>query len=56
VLWIYVGLTGALYQAIWRHDPSFRVRFGIRDLGLVAAIDLALLIALMGYTGLKLGW
>jgi hypothetical protein len=49
-------LTGALYQAIWRHDPSFRVRFGIRDLGLVAAIDLALLIALVGYAGLKLGW
>jgi len=56
VLWIYVGLTGVLYQAIKRHDPGFRVDFGLRDLGLVALIDSALLFALIGYTGLKLGW
>src|SRR5262249_58455654 len=56
VLWIFVGLTGALYQAIRRHDPSFTVTFGARDLGLVALFDVALLITLTGHTGLKLGW
>src|SRR5262249_60328666 len=44
VLWIYIGLTGALYQAIRRHDPSFSVGFGLRDLGIVALFDLALLL------------
>ncbi len=56
VLWIYVGLTGVLYQAVRRHDPGFSVGFGIRDLGIVALADGALLAALVGYTGLKLGW
>lgn len=56
VLWIYVGLTGALYQAIRRHDPSFTVTFGARDFGLVALFDVSLLVALTAYTGIKLGW
>jgi hypothetical protein len=56
VLWIYVGLTGVLYHAIKRHDPGFEIGFGIRDLALLALIDGALLVALVGYTGLKLGW
>jgi len=56
VYWIFIGLTGVLYQAIRRHDPAFTVRFGLRDLGIVAAVDLSLLIVLVGYTGSKLGW
>ena len=56
VLWIYLGLTGVLYQAVKRHDPGFEVGFGVRDLGIVALGDLVLLIMLVGYTGLKLGW
>lgn len=56
VLWIYVGLTGVLYQAITRHEPRFRIEFGLRDLGLVALIDAALVFALVGFTGSKLGW
>jgi len=56
VFWVYVGLTGALYGAIRRHDPSFAVRFGLRDLVVVSFVDLALLVFLVGYTGLKLGW
>jgi hypothetical protein len=56
VLWIYVGLTGVLYHAIRRHEPGFKVGFGVRDLGVVAAVDVALLFALVGYTGSKLGW
>jgi hypothetical protein len=56
VLWLYVGLTGVLYQAIRRHAPTFRVGFGVRDLAFVALADFGLLFALTGYTGLKLGW
>ena len=56
VFWIYVGLTGALYQAIARHDPTFAVKLGLSDLVLVAAIDVSLLVALVAYTGLQLGW
>jgi hypothetical protein len=54
--WVYVGLTGVLYGAIRRHDSSFEVRFGLRDLAILSFIDLALLTFLVGYTGLKLGW
>jgi hypothetical protein len=56
VFWIFIGLTGVLYQAIQRHDHGFRVDFGLRDLGILALVDGALLIALVGYTALKLGW
>ena len=56
VLWLYVGLNGVLYQAIRRHDPEFRVRFGVRDFGIVALADFGLLFAIAGYTGMKLGW
>jgi hypothetical protein len=55
-LWIYVGLTGALYQAICRHDPTFRVTFDLRDFGWVALADLGLLIVLIAYTAFKMGW
>jgi O-antigen ligase len=56
IFWLYVGLTGVLYHAVRRHDPGFQVRFGVRDLGVVALIDVGLLFFLMGYTALKLGW
>jgi hypothetical protein len=55
-LWTYVGLTGVLYQAVRRHDPGFRVEFGLRDLGIVVAADAGILLALTAYTGMKLGW
>jgi O-antigen ligase len=56
LLWMYVGVSGVLYQAHARHDPSFDVRFGLRDLVAVAAIDVALLLAHVAYTASKLGW
>jgi O-antigen ligase len=55
VLWIFMGLSGALYQAIRRHIPAFRVRFGARDLALVVAGCFALLAAIALYTRVKLG-
>ena len=54
VLWIYVGLSGALYAAVRRHDPEFEVGFGWRDLGLVAAIDLSIIAAVLVYTHVAL--
>jgi hypothetical protein len=56
LFWIYVGLSGALYQAIRRHVPSFRVAFGGRDLARVVAVDAALLAATAAYTRLTLGY
>jgi len=56
VLWIYLGLTGVLYGAIRRHEPGFTVRFGLKDLALVALVDLGLVATLTGYTALKMGW
>jgi hypothetical protein len=55
-LWIWLGLSGALYLAIRRHDDSFRVRFGLKDIAAVVAIDAALIAALSVYTRLKLGY
>jgi len=56
VFWIYIGLTGVLYQAIRRHEPTFSVDFGLRDLGVVALVDLTLLAAIGAYSGLRLGF
>lgn len=56
VLWIHVGLSAALYHAIRRHDPGFRVGFGARDLGLVALVVVALLAGTTVFTRLKLGF
>jgi O-antigen ligase len=53
VLWIYLGLVGALYGAIRSHEPEFHVSFGWRDLGLVAMIDLALVVGTGIYTRMK---
>jgi hypothetical protein len=49
VLWIYLGLSGALYSAVRRHDPSFRVRFGGRDLALVASANFAIVVLVFFY-------
>jgi hypothetical protein len=54
-LWIFVGLSAALYHAIRRHDPTFEVKFGFKDLALVTAIDVFLILALTAYTWIKIG-
>jgi len=50
VLWIYIGLAGALYSAQKTHDPEFRVRFGLRDLALVVAADVGIIVTVYLYT------
>jgi hypothetical protein len=55
VLWIYLGLSGALYSAVHRHDPSFRVRLSWLDLGIVVATNVAMIVLVFFYTRWKLG-
>jgi hypothetical protein len=55
VLWIYLGLSGALYSAIRRHDPGFRVRLSGVDLALLTLTCFAIVIAVGLYTRWKLG-
>jgi len=50
VLWIYIGLSGALYGAVRAHYPAFKVRLGLPDLALVFAIDIAIIVGLYLYT------
>lgn len=55
VLWIYVGLTGALWAAVRAHRPDFDIKFGWRDGALVALGSLGLLGALFFVTRWQLG-
>jgi O-antigen ligase len=51
VLWIYIGLSGALFSAVRAHATSFRVRFGLRELALLAGADVAIIVLVHAYTG-----
>ena len=55
VLWIYLGLSGALYSAIRTHDPGFRVRFHWTELAVVAIADCGVIGLVYFYTRWKLG-
>lgn len=52
-LWIYIGLSGALYCSLKLHDPEWEVKFGWKDFFAVIAIDLLLIAILFVYTRLK---
>jgi hypothetical protein len=55
VLWIYIGLSGALYSAVRAHHPSFRVHLGMTDIAIVLAIDMAIIVLAYAYTRWALG-
>lgn len=55
VLWIYAGLSGALYSAIRRHHPAFVVRFGWRDALLITLIDAGIVVTVYLYARQALG-
>ena len=55
VLWIYMGLSGALYSNVRKLDASFRVIFGWRDLLLVASADAMIIVLVSLYTRHVLG-
>lgn len=50
VLWIYIGLSGALFSAVRAHHPSFKVGFGGKDFALVAVVNVAIVVLVYGYT------
>jgi O-antigen ligase len=54
VLWIYIGLSGALYMSVRTHLPNFRIRFGWGDMALVAALDAVVVICTYVQTRLVL--
>ncbi len=53
VLWVLLGLVGALYSATTRHDPRLQVRFRFADLMAVAAIDVVFVLATHVYTRMQ---
>jgi hypothetical protein len=55
VLWIYIGLSGALFAAIRTHDPTFRVKFGWRDLALVGIANVTIIGCVYIYVRRSLG-
>jgi hypothetical protein len=55
VLWLYFGLSGALYLAVQAHRPSWSVKFGWADAAIVGVASVAVLVAVMVYTRMKLG-
>jgi hypothetical protein len=55
VLWIYLGLSGALYSAVRKHDSTFRVRLAGIDLGFIAVANIAIIVSVFFYTRWKLG-
>jgi O-antigen ligase len=55
VLWIYLGLAGALYSAVRRHDADFRVRLSWLDLAGIASVCALVIVAVFFYTRWKLG-
>jgi hypothetical protein len=55
VLWISLGLTGALYSAVRRHAPDWKVSLGAGAIALIAAFDVVLATALFLYSKHKGG-
>lgn len=52
LLWWYVGLTGAYYQAVKRHDKTFVVDFGAGDFFLLIGITIGVVGAMYTLTRL----
>jgi hypothetical protein len=53
VLWIYMGLSGALYAVIRRHDPEFLVRLSLLDKALVLVGSVGFVALLKAFLKLK---
>ena len=54
VFWIYLGLVGALYQAVRAHDPKLEVGLDRTDFVRIALIDVAVVVVIFVYTTIKL--
>ena len=53
VLWIFFGTSGALYSAIKRYDPKFKIEFGMRDIVITCIAAFGLIVLIYGYTKYK---
>ncbi len=53
VLFVYLGLAGAFYNACRRHDPEFEVRYSLLDAGFVMAADVMVTGAIFVMSRLK---
>jgi len=53
VVWTMLALPGAYYVATRRHDPEFRVAFGLRDVLVVMGLTLSYVMGVTGYLMLR---
>jgi hypothetical protein len=53
ILWMFLALAGSFYAAVRLHEPGWRVRFGLRDLALIAFVDVSMVVLLSVYIRLK---
>jgi hypothetical protein len=53
MLYIYFGLAGAMYLAARRSSPDFEVKISGKEIGIIAAADVALIVVLFVYTRIK---
>ena len=53
VVWAMMGLPGAYYLAARRHDPDFRVTFGLRDGLAVTGLTLSYVVGVTSYLTLR---
>jgi hypothetical protein len=53
ILWMFLALAGSFYAAVRRHEPGWRVRFGLKDLALVASLDVAMVVLIGVYVRIK---
>lgn len=55
VIWVFLALPGAFHMAVRRHDPKFRVAFGVRDLLVVTILSIVCLAGIKGYLAARGG-
>ncbi len=55
ILWIYIGLSGALAGALRRQLPDWRVRLSPKEMGIIVAANITLLGAIFVYAKYKIG-
>ena len=53
VFWLEVGLAAAIQTLIWRHDPTWKLRWRWRDLILIIGLDLGTVVSIAIYLRLK---
>ena len=55
ILWIYVGLTGALAGMVRKLVPEWRVRISGKELGIIVGLNITLLTVIFLYAKYKIG-